>query len=1265
MQAGLLLLLLLGLAAVVVVVVLVSRKAAAPAGPPAPPAPPPPPCSGGHWRLAEPEEFYTATSTGGAGRTPDGDYVKDGKTLEAGLETKEDLARHLLTYAHGHAYYQPGASGALTGSGWSEHARGFSPSLSRCQALSAPGKVLVLEDGATACLDGAAEYEGLVVRRGGALLVAGTASLRVAFVLVESGGLLQAGSTYDERFRFDGQFTLTLTSPAQGGYGVMGCPASQYSYKVYAPGVDTALPGAKPTFAPYTGMTGVFGNGYGPKSLCGGFNGNVHLAGALGPQAEYHGTWNAWSGQTPYFDDGDRLSVGVDWLPKAYAVTWAPLAPGSYPKGARSLKVAAGADLSWWVGQEVLVLACPQQYASPTDATGLLPVWLNDEDATQRQANAAANAAYLKAFPDRAPSIGAPGSVPGVEVARVTAAAPDGTLTLRDPLQFDHSAQRTRLTRSFGDPRALKVDTVPHVALLTRNIRLTSDFATPGGGCNQLFTGAAADFAPGKFGVATAPMLAASGMAPSGVEQGTPASKASKGPGGSVLCNSDGKGGGGPLEVFARCYAPGDRGDSQPYCGKEQPPAPEAVQGHWLWGTAGQRGCGAIHGGQTMFRNGCAVCLDGVELKRLGTPGNFGTIAQYAIHFHLAGYGRAFRGYLPDPEHPREYLVRNCSIWLSLSRWLTLHGTAEAEVSNNVGFLTLGSGFFVEDGPEFLNVFDHNLGACALPAVRSDYLNPAPVFPNVSSDFAQMGVFWLKNSQNVLARNVAACSPTPVIGFWMVPQPIGQLRGPAALCLGSEPLGLPGYGSQGCAVGQPGVQGLSQQLNNNADGKLPSVAGGGAGTACWVPTDGSFRLPLVVGTGSQDGHPGCLAYSTSNTRVPYAGFMENVAYAVYMLVGEMPEMLVAGGPRYGQPAPGAVGVTTQLQDNRPSAQWLPFNGQNACTDTIVGVYTEAEWSAELPYQPLTQEEVATAGRATASQDVQGRLLPKIMSGSLSFCVSPFQGLWGGTGWLKGSPGWNLNCAFVDPSPDGAREAVPLSTAPGTNGDADARLSTLFEQNFGLSDTQGWSNVYPVYSNLLCNGYVSVPSNPSLWVGEKTFLADRVVFGNSQEEYANSGLSNVAKCFCDFGTKALGDVFPNPLPLGLVAKASPQCPGGHCPAPVVYLYDLKASLLATVPSTGQPGAVAWSAKPQAPPKAGQAKFAFVCAEKELRRAQAGLDPGFNARFGLGEATANLATRHFFTPGALLLGDRVCQGLAQIPPNLPAQGWAPAQLASMHQ
>jgi hypothetical protein len=1204
--------------------------------------------------------FYTKQSVGGDsgdGRTPDGDFKKDGFS-EAGLGDAAALKKYLLTYAHGHPYYKQGDIGYLKGNNWSAHARATAPSLSKCAGLSlnAPDQVLEVGAGVVALLDSDASYVGVVVRHGGTLLFAGTLTLRVQFILIESGGLFQAGSSFDPCYRFDGALRILLVHPAVG-YGGMGCPASQYSYKVYAPGVDvSAQTSGHCSFLPYTGSAMVWGNGFGPKSICVGFNGNYHLAGAIGTaEVPYTGNWNAWTTQdggktqTPVFSRADKLSIGVDRLRGSYPPTWLQLAPGEYVKGGKTIKVllppgTPPGALAWWRGKEIVILACPRQYSllkggvAKTD--GVLPLYLNDEDTTQSDANKAATTEYLgrtNSHPP-APSIGgADDSVPGVEVANVIAAADDGTLTLKEGLQFDHSAAQTLLHRKASGTAAsssMYVDTLPHVGLLTRNIVITSELRAGAGGCNVLKTGTAQDMAPGKAGRSAdellklagsnKKLLAASALPPQGDYIG---------PGGSVVCNNKGNPGinvpGKKNDVFTGCYA--QAASAAEFCGSESPGDGDDVPGHWLWGTSGQKGCGTIHGGQHMFRNGCAISMDAVELKRMGTPGNFGSIAQYAIHFHLCGYARSFTGYLPDAAYPRELVVANCSIWLSLSRWVTVHGTSQAQIRNNVGFVSLGSGYFVEDGCEQGNMFEHNLGAYAMPAVKSSYLNPSPAYGNVATDYGQMSVFWLKNNGNVMARNVACCSPGTTIGFWLVPQVISQLRGPSALCLGSQALGLPGFGSMGNAIGGD-MGALSQAGNNNKDGREASVSTSPA-TACWVP-DG-FKFQMVRDLDK------CLANNSNNGSVPYMGFMENISYALFMLGGEMPEQLLASSLQYDLNNDGGIGLGSQIQDSKSAAQWMPFNGQTACTDEATATYSETQWDSSLPYQPLTAAEIATADSSTASQDIRSRSVPKILSGCLSFCTSGFQNLWGGTFWAKQMAAWLINCAIIDTATGSPYQLangqgsgfVPLPTSS----------STVFIQTVEGGGPV-YNKMYPAYHNFICNGMVSMPPSPTLWTGDKTFFADSASFFANGEEGIDPHA--VEKHFCDFGAVPLEAVFPQPLPINSGAAI-----GG---APGVYLYDLKNRKLAKV--SWPDGA--WALQPAAPLQGGQqTKFPFVCNGRSLRRASDGQQPSFMKDQGFtSDVPADMLVAQFEAPGAQKLGDAICSGIFEIPPNLtPGSSW----------
>jgi hypothetical protein len=1205
-----------------------------------PPKPPKPSQLG---RLANPLEFYTLTSSDGlTGRNVDGDLMKNGVLAEHGFSTKEDLGAHLLTYAHGHEFYKSGSSGQLTGGNWKEHASGFAPSLSKNGPLIARDQVLVFEDGATACLDGDACYLGLVVQKGATVLVSGNVTLRVQFLLIESGGLFQAGSSYKNSHRFNGNFKLILIHPDEG-YEGMGCPASQYSYQVYAPGVvvpkDTT---ATSLFLAYNGSAGGFGNGYGPKSICVGFNGNYHLAGAIAPAIPYSGTWNAWaSDNTPVFSKEDRLSIGVEWLPSEYPAMWLAIAPGEYPQGTDRINVtlpegAPDGTLNFWIGKEVLVLACPRQFTTCSssggnDNTGMLPLWINDSDAKQAQANDAANQAFLGRRPKTvSASIGGQKqSVPGIEVMTVTSVLNGRSLIFKDKFRFDHSAKQTSLTRKSSS--SISVDTVPHVCLLSRNILVTSELREGKGGCNVTAEQAGLNaMAPGKMARSMQEMMGASSLE----ETKTQVLAAGKlrGPGGSVMCNNAGLGQSGGLEIFKRCYKASSQADL--FCGKETPKDPETILGHWLWGTDGMKGCGTIHGGQHFFRNGSAVNIDGVEIKRLGTPANFGSIAQYSLHFHCTGYAKSFRDYLPSRDYPRELRVANSSIWLSLSRWITLHGTSEADISNNIGFVCFGSGYFVEDGTEIANIFDHNVGAYAVPGVQSDYLNSTPIYPNVATDFGQMSVFWLKNNHNILARNVACCSPGATIGFWMVPQQISQLRGISTLCIGSEPLGLPGFGSALNATGNNPLGGLSPFNNNNADGKLPSVSGKTATpTSCWVPDNFEFPLLRVKDK--------CISFTDLNSDIPWFGFMENINYCTFMLIGEMPEMLLDSSLRYDMSPGIGIGIGAQIQDNVSRAQWMAFNGQTACTDYAIGTYSETRWLDDLSYQASGINLVET-DKDTESEIYKSRTIPKILSGVLSFCTGPFRGLWGGTGWTKQMAVWTLNCAYINTAEEGDSQKLAIAIGENTICE-DPDSSTIFVQTV-MANERTFNKMYAVFHNFICNGRVSLPPSPCLWSGAKTFLDDKVIFFGNGEEGLN-GNTAVQKHFCDFDTLKVSDIFSNPLKIGSNL-------GGVSNLPIeIYLFDVKFSTLNKIEwSSGN-----WSVSPQqAYPGGGggRTKFPFVCDGSALRR---DASSEFLKKFKLGDAVANLVTAQFYTKGGLELGDAICAGLYKIPSDLEARGW----------
>lgn len=1091
------------------------------------------------YSFVDPAEFYTSTS--GGTRNVDGST-----SSEKGFDTAEDLARYPLTYAAGHPFYKPGSAGALLGGSWSAAVARYY----QAQRVSTPpsfGRVLLIENKNTdkqsafdmaypVILDSDLAVEGVVVRHGGVLLVTGNVKLRTMFVLVESGGLFQVGYNGEEgNYRFDGSFELDLVGgdPNSGesySYADMKYPASQYSYEVYAPGtsIDCKI-GDQPAFTPFTGMTGMWTNSFGPKCVCGGFNGNLHFAGAAGPLVPYSGTWDVREASTKNRWLPDHpLSAGSPELSSSYHPLWGRLAEGSYPKGSTTLRLdrrdfgtdAEALSSIWKSGAQLLVTNCAPQFNSQEDPTGLLPLWLDHPAGTKNNAdNANANNSYFA---------GKPSANFGIEVCEVADVdSSNGTVVvnLRRPLMFQHDSVVQGMTRNNDK---IEVECFLHVALLTRNIRIIG--VTGNGddaGCNvEWKPQTSAAWMPKRANRESADVLKTSGMS-SHMLVMSDAAASSTSPQGGIVCNSSGSSIDPKTDISKACYDMSKQPpDPTEFCGTEKIPPGSSLKGSWVYGTADQSQCNSLLGGQCFFRYGFAVALDAVELKTMGIAANFGTIAQYAVHFHLTGYGRSFTGYLRDKKYPRELNVSNCSNWLAFSRWFTLHGTMEARISNNVGFLCFGSGYFVEDGTEILNVTEHNMAVYTQPAVPTPYLNTIPIMANVSSDYGAMSAFWMKNASNTFARNVGCCSPAPVAMVWNVPQPIALLRGPSAPVLGSKKLQLPALcpGATGNGVaGNSQHAWTSQAETGNAGGAVMNTCADKADSfaGCFFPE--GFTFPLV---GS-----GCPQYNTENSEIAPRGFAENVAYSIYMYYSEFPEQIgTYGVNKYSTFSSPYMGPGFEIAlAGKPAALWMPYNGQNACTDRIISIYPEPLWQAALDEQPVPDNGSAY-GCSTWSQVATARLLPKIMTGVLCFCLGPFQDNNGGAIWMHEDHPWLLNCAFVDPTDRQPQPPGLVSTHGYSNSDyktlvtlkTSTKVQTTVNTEVGAPDQSGGA-CYPVFRNLITNGNVFCPQSPVLWLGDKTFISDEAVWGITGGEYS-AAKNKSYNYFCDFGDRIPTEIF---------------------------------------------------------------------------------------------------------------------------------------------
>jgi len=177
-------------------------------------------------------------------------------------------------------------------------------------------------------------------------------------------------------------------------------------------------------------------------------------------------------------------------------------------------------------------------------------------------------------------------------------------------------------------------------------------------------------------------------------------------------------------------------------------------------------------GGHIMAMAGSKMYVSSVELNRMGQHLH---LARYPVHWHIIGDGAG------------QY-VQNSSIHDSYSRCVTVHGTNNVRVENNVTFNTVGHCFFLEDAVETGNQFVHNLGIMTKchPTLPCDPTNLTLAHQSTKGQASDqilipsdntVSTFWITNPDNIYRDNVAAGSDQ--IGFWMAfPQhPTGAHEG--------------------------------------------------------------------------------------------------------------------------------------------------------------------------------------------------------------------------------------------------------------------------------------------------------------------------------------------------------------------------------------------------------------------------------------------------------------------------------------------------------
>jgi hypothetical protein len=179
-------------------------------------------------------------------------------------------------------------------------------------------------------------------------------------------------------------------------------------------------------------------------------------------------------------------------------------------------------------------------------------------------------------------------------------------------------------------------------------------------------------------------------------------------------------------------------------------------------------------GGHVIFRQGFKqLQVQGVEFKQLGQGGRIG---HYPIHFHMSR------------QVPTDTFVKDSSVWDSMTRFIVLHATQGVLLARNVGYKSIGMGYYLEDGTETNNKLYANLGVSAIAAVNdaaNTRLVPGilasnkdgagkPYLPNsentpYDSDYEHPTLFWFMNGWNDFEYNMAVGAEMCGNCYWMPP----------------------------------------------------------------------------------------------------------------------------------------------------------------------------------------------------------------------------------------------------------------------------------------------------------------------------------------------------------------------------------------------------------------------------------------------------------------------------------------------------------------
>ena len=178
--------------------------------------------------------LLSGIATGGKNNN---DEINNFKPITRSIQDELELKQYLFTYSIGHPYYKENDIEYLKGDSWLNYINSIRDKIIIIDINETNNNQILLLQNNIYLLSKSCNLKGIVVRHGAILLIDDVdIEIRTEFILIESGGLLQAGSNYFYNYRFTKKLKIILTNDKYG-YGKAGVVASQYSYLVYNPGV--------------------------------------------------------------------------------------------------------------------------------------------------------------------------------------------------------------------------------------------------------------------------------------------------------------------------------------------------------------------------------------------------------------------------------------------------------------------------------------------------------------------------------------------------------------------------------------------------------------------------------------------------------------------------------------------------------------------------------------------------------------------------------------------------------------------------------------------------------------------------------------------------------------------------------------------------------------------------------------------------------------------------------------------------------------------